>query len=414
MNYNMQSRGYKTKGYEYKDRYVYDKVCPECGGTSIYKDEWNTITSYKCIKRSCRYQWYENKNKEYKNETKENKFEEIKINEEEKKKQESLQIMNHYIMTVDLNSSDRKDSTLYSLIGHYDTSMTKVLGNQLTFEEVTKCIRKHKDDYENFNIIEEKMIGLMPSNLYVISNAESYLEETKEILYRPLALNETFIFNGNFIGNKNFLKYSKYLLFFKGKRPCIFIRGKNEHNILEYINGTEQYIGENVLLDFILPIEEELNGQLKNLERDYPAIYKLLNDTKDYFENDTHIVVSGGVNLSIPFWKQSSKSFLYNTTEEFLNYENYTGKTIVFGDMPIEKIDTSTKQYGIWQNKKQNKIGINGNVKNGDKLIALSILDNDVNYISIKNKKAKRERLLTKYTLEELEEMNREISDRGS
>ena len=57
--YNMQSRGYKTKGNSYKDRYVKDKVCAECGGLSIYKDEWTSTISYKCMNRSCRHQWFE-------------------------------------------------------------------------------------------------------------------------------------------------------------------------------------------------------------------------------------------------------------------------------------------------------------------------------------------------------------------
>ena len=60
-HYGGESRGYKTKGYSYKDRYVKDKPCPECGGLSAYRDEWNTQISYKCMKRSCRYNWFEPK-----------------------------------------------------------------------------------------------------------------------------------------------------------------------------------------------------------------------------------------------------------------------------------------------------------------------------------------------------------------
>lgn len=59
--YDIRSRGYKTKGYSYKERYLKDKMCPECGGTSVYKDEWNTTISFKCMKRTCRYNWFESK-----------------------------------------------------------------------------------------------------------------------------------------------------------------------------------------------------------------------------------------------------------------------------------------------------------------------------------------------------------------
>ncbi|UNY40041.1 hypothetical protein KLEB273_gp109 [Bacillus phage vB_BauM_KLEB27-3] len=51
------SRGYKTKGNSYKHRYV-EKICPECGHNKAYKDEWRTRNSYKCMKRSCRHNWF--------------------------------------------------------------------------------------------------------------------------------------------------------------------------------------------------------------------------------------------------------------------------------------------------------------------------------------------------------------------
>jgi hypothetical protein len=60
VSYNSQSRGYKTKGASYKDRYV-DKECPECSNARAYKDEWKTRTKYTCLKRHCRHQWFEKK-----------------------------------------------------------------------------------------------------------------------------------------------------------------------------------------------------------------------------------------------------------------------------------------------------------------------------------------------------------------
>lgn len=52
------SRGYKTKGYHYKKRYV-DKICPECGNDHAYRDVWATRVAYTCLRRSCRHRWYE-------------------------------------------------------------------------------------------------------------------------------------------------------------------------------------------------------------------------------------------------------------------------------------------------------------------------------------------------------------------
>ncbi len=58
VQYAAQSRGYKTKGNQYKDRYV-DKECPECQNERAYKDEWKTRIKYTCLKRKCRHIWYE-------------------------------------------------------------------------------------------------------------------------------------------------------------------------------------------------------------------------------------------------------------------------------------------------------------------------------------------------------------------
>lgn len=57
-NFSLESRSYKTQGNSYKDRYVKDVICPECGGNSAYRDDMHTVVSYKCMKRFCRHQWY--------------------------------------------------------------------------------------------------------------------------------------------------------------------------------------------------------------------------------------------------------------------------------------------------------------------------------------------------------------------
>jgi hypothetical protein len=56
--YTTQSRGYKTKGNEYKDRYV-EKECPDCKNPRAYKDAWKTRVKYTCLKRNCRHVWFE-------------------------------------------------------------------------------------------------------------------------------------------------------------------------------------------------------------------------------------------------------------------------------------------------------------------------------------------------------------------
>lgn len=58
VQYSEQSRGYKTKGNTYKDRYV-EKECPQCQNPRAYKDEWKTRIKYTCLRRNCRHVFYE-------------------------------------------------------------------------------------------------------------------------------------------------------------------------------------------------------------------------------------------------------------------------------------------------------------------------------------------------------------------
>ena len=401
--YNMKSRGYKTKGYTYKDRYIDDKICPECGGTSIYKDEWSTIISYKCIRRSCRYQWFENKNQVV-DFTKEQdlKYEKIKIHEEEKRKQDYQYYVNDYLLNADLNKIDREDLTEYSLVGYREDKTVKVLGNHILFKDAVKLVEESNQDFEHFDIIEEKMIIQAPSDLFIVSNIESCYLEAKELLYRPVSLGETYIIAGNFVGDKNVTTCLKHLYSLKQKRPLIFLRGVQEHNIIEYVNGTENYIGDmKSVRGYLNKLEYDLGYSLHMLKTKQPNFYDMIINTKDYFENDTHIVVSGGIDFSIPFWRQSDKEHLYTTTDDFLNNKNTTGKVIVFGDKHVEEL-SDEKLYGIWRNAKSDKIGINGNCSDGGKLIGLSILNNVTNFVTVKNRKEKLHRLRQRYSDDEI------------
>lgn len=408
LGYYMQSRGYKTKGHKYKDRYVDDKICPECGGNSIYRDEWNTVISYKCIRRSCRYQWFESKNPEKRENIADGEispYEKLQLDTKEREEQNKRDLINHYLMTVDMNRIDRKDDTQYSLVGYITTEETVVLGKHLKFNEIVLIIEELKDKYQSFNIIEEKMVVPMPTNLFIVANAECHLSETRELFFRPSHLKETYIMAGNFVGPHNFIKYMNFLLAFKQRKAFVFLRGKNEHNVLEYIHQTYCYIGDvSLAINLIQSIEDELGYSLKELPNKEPHIYDLIQSSTDYFENDTHIVVSGGVDLTIPFWKQSDKQHLYCTTNNFLDKSNYTGKIIVFGDATIDSLNNETN-YGVWKNTKENKIGINGDVSGGNKLFALSILNGQTNYLTARNKRARFERLLNHYTFEEIEEI---------
>lgn len=289
---------------------------------------------------------------------------------------------------------DMSDESFYSVVGYQDNGFQENIISHVSFLEALESVQSQGSRYKQFNIIEERSIPAIPNNLFVVSDTNCLYEETKELFYRPAKLNETFVFLGNYIGKRGFLRYMKYLTNLKKKRPCVFVRGRNEHNILEYIHGTERYIGSNHdVFPLIHGIEKELGYSLKDLPDKKFDYYKIIETSIDYFENDRYIFTSGGVDLTIPYWKQSSQESLYTTTDDFLRLRNITGKKIVFGDRPTEQL-AGEHIYGLWMNKAQDKIGINGNATQHGKLLGFSVLNNDINYFTVRSKAGREERQL--------------------
>lgn len=284
----------------------------------------------------------------------------------------------------------KKDESFFSVVGYRNKTMY-ILVENATFDEAYQMIEKRGSQFENINIIEEKRVESTPKNLLVVANAEGMLNETKELLDRPVKLKETFLFLGNYIApGKGFYDYMNYLIQLRKKRKCLFVKGKNEHNLLEYIHGTKDYIGEKKdVLALIDAIESELSFNLTTLPTRFPDIYNILSESSSFFENDAYIFVYGGLDLSLDYWKQTPAKEMFQTSTDFLLGINETEKKIVFGNIPV----TILRKSGTlrpWINGMQDKFGINGDCRNGGKLYGMSILDGDFSFISIRSKNTKR------------------------
>lgn len=286
----------------------------------------------------------------------------------------------------------KKDESFFSVVG-YRKSTVYILAENATFDEAYQTIEKRGHQFENINIIEEKRVESTPKNLLVVANAEGMLNETKELLDRPVKLKETFLFLGNYIApGKGFYDYMNYLTQLQKKRKCLFVKGKNEYNLLQYIHESENYIGDKKqVLSFIKEIEEELSFNLTTLPKRFPDMYNILKNSSDFFENDAYIFVSGGLDLEIAYWKQTPIQDMLETTTNFLLQVNQTEKKIVFGNIPV----TILRKSGTlrpWINGAQDKFGINGDCRNGGKLYGMSILDGNHSFIGIRSKSSKKEK----------------------
>lgn len=276
----------------------------------------------------------------------------------------------------------------YSVIG-IDKGFERVISEGMTFEDALKMADASRHLFESVSISQDYNMRKPNQNMLVFSDVEMMLPELKRLLGdRPEELEEQKVFLGNFVtGHNGFIEFMDYLVMMEENgEDVVFVRGLNEHNLLEAARATHQYLGEEkdyrALID---GIEKQLGYSLSELQKRRPKFYHLLNNTYTYFENDKHIFVAGGLDLTRP-WRESTPEDIYITSDDFLEKRNNTDKTIVFGNRKVEELN-STVFKKPWINEDQQKIGINGDVRNYGRLIGLSIIEGERYFIGVRHRK---------------------------
>lgn len=280
----------------------------------------------------------------------------------------------------------------YSVVGTINGKEC-ILLKDVSFQEAAEHCMKQGEFFEKVSIIQDYEMMYKAENLLIVSDCNMMLKETKDLLVRPKELHEQFIFLGNFIcGGPGFYDFMSYLVQVKEQKgkECVFVRGKNEHNLLEYINHTENYVGDlSEVKSMIEDIEEELTFPLFTLKEHFPKFYDILNESLPYYENDHYILVSGSIDLASDRWREDDTEKLFVTEDDFLLGENKTGKTVVFGNRPVQTMN----KLGVprpWINNKENKIGINGDCKGFGKLLALLVHGDSRCFIGIRHHETRR------------------------
>ena len=276
----------------------------------------------------------------------------------------------------------------YSVVG-VDRGFERVISEGMAFEEALKVADASRKLFDKVSISLDYNMRKPNQNMLVFSDVEMMLPELKKLLAdRPEELDEQIVFLGNFItGDLGFVDFMNHLLHMKEDgENIILVRGANEHNVLEAAHATHQYVGnKKEYNEMIKGIESQLGYPLRQLRKRNSRFYHLLNNSYTYFENDKHIFVAGGLNLN-GFWRESKPKDLYITSNSFLRSPNNTDKTIVFGDREVVKLN-GTVFRKPWINEDQQKIGINGNVRNFGRLIGLSIIEGNRYFVGIRHRK---------------------------
>lgn len=280
----------------------------------------------------------------------------------------------------------------YSVVGIIEDKRF-VLKKNVDFQTAIETSIDEEKKFESIEIVQDYELTVLADNILVVSDTNMMYEETLSLLDRPAILNEQFIFLGNFIcDNEGFSEYMDYLINLKYKMQeyCVLVRGRNEHNLLEYIEGRESYIGNrDEVQAMIESIEDNLLSPLSQLPVTHPHYYTLLKETVLFYENDKFIFVSSGLDLNTSRWRNTQKKDLFNATEEFYGTKNDIGKTVVFGDKPVTELNNSMA-VRPWIDLETKKIGINGDCINGGKLLAFLVHGEDTHFIGVRNRLTRR------------------------
>lgn len=273
----------------------------------------------------------------------------------------------------------------YSVIG-VENNFQRVIQEGLSFESALEVASDANEFFDKVSISLDHELKNPSKNILVFSDCQMMLGEVKSLLKdRPKDVNEQKVFLGNFItGDSKFSQFMDYLIKLKSNgEDIVLVRGRNEHNLLQAIDGTHSYIGTEKEVDNLLSgVEKQLKFPLEDMKSKKPEYYELIKNTHKYYENDKHIFVSGGLDLR-GSWRKTPVEQLYNTTQEFIRSENNTGKIIVFGSEPVVVLNRASL-IKPWFNPEADKIGINGNVRHDGRLIGLVISGEQRNFIGIR------------------------------
>lgn len=280
----------------------------------------------------------------------------------------------------------------YSVVGTF-ADERHVVAKGISFQEAIEVSVDKGETFDSINIIEEYELIFRHDTIFAVPNCDMLLKETKKMLKRKSKMEEQTILLGNFIGpHEGFFDFMQFLVKEKKKQGkyLVFVKGKNEHNLLEYIHQTKNYIGrQEEVEDLINHIEDDLGYSLLLLEEKHPNIYYILKEALPYYENNQYILVSGGISLTDAKWRETKPKELYQTSNEFLYGENNTGKTIIFGGIPVSALHEN-ESVRPWFDSGNKKICLDGNCRMDGKLLGALLTEEDSYFLCVRKDKPEK------------------------
>lgn len=295
---------------------------------------------------------------------------------------------------VDVKNKSTFD--MYKIIGTNKLGNTIELGISSDKKEAKEIKEYFNNIFESIAIIKDKHLSNKARETIVIGDSNNSKKEVEHILNstqfnhnleKGVAL-EQLVFLGNMVGeNEGFLEYMKYLIelqslieFNENKIPIAFIRGINEYHLINFIED-KYYEYPDFMIPIFNRIENEINSKIQNLPLKHPEIWKFLQSTIKYYENNKYIFIPSNIHQNMS-WKKTSDDYYYSFDPQFILEPNKTGKIIIFGGIPAY-ILTGNRFSSVWINAAGNKICLNGcpSDKNG-KVLGMYITEDEFSHIS--------------------------------
>ncbi|WJZ23465.1 hypothetical protein LIS04_37 [Listeria phage LIS04] len=135
---------------------------------------------------------------------------------------------------------------------------------------------------------------------------------------------------------------------------CIAIKGNHDYKFVKWMKGNptapsgisetiKSYTGTHV--DSLIQNKIELAQMRKYINREYSSHIRFLDSLPLYHEDDNHIYVHAGIDLSRVDWQNSHRDKFLFSRKEFYAYPNINDKPVVFGHTECDEIHQSNDPW---------------------------------------------------------------------
>lgn len=229
---------------------------------------------------------------------------------------------------------------------------------------------------------------------FTISDIHGHLDKLDELLKFWNPDSQELVFLGDYIDRgPDSLGVLERVFELKRKYGAIVNMGNHEDMFLlwnRYPDDPDDYyynhVGINTVLSFLkdFPVKKTTSIphiftplQIRNYIREtYPEIIDMMKTMKLFHETEHYVFIHAGFNPHLSNWKNSNPNDYLWIREAFIYNKNNSGKTVVFGHTNTWLLHDDKDNNGIWTDKWNSKIGIDGGAGGGRNLNGV-VLDRD-------------------------------------